>query len=291
MISGYLFFQNLSGTTNDFIKKLKKRFKTLTVPYLFWSGGVLLMYSVLQLFPAFQAVFEGKWTQDFTIGELLNKIFINPIPFQLWFIRDLMILVLLTPIIFWLIKRVKFYFIILLFLSWLLDINYVIFENRSLLFFSWGAILGINKSSIIFKDASKYSYFFTFIWLILVIGNTILKYFDLQNFLYARVLEAGIVTTGILCIWAMYDSFSKGIKDTDNKLYNYTSYSFFVFLFHVPIFSYIRKVLFSILGKTEFSSVIIYFSVPTLTIILSILVGFGLKHTLPTFYNIITGNR
>lgn len=48
IISGFLFYVNLTGQPSDFFRKLKKRFFTLIIPYLFWSLWGLVFYLALQ---------------------------------------------------------------------------------------------------------------------------------------------------------------------------------------------------------------------------------------------------
>src|ERR671932_1197046 len=41
ILSGFLFFQNFNLSLNSYLEKLKSRFRTLLVPYLFWNLVVL----------------------------------------------------------------------------------------------------------------------------------------------------------------------------------------------------------------------------------------------------------
>ena len=50
LISGFLFFYRLSDfTCKLYITKLKKRFKTLFIPYVFWSLAAIMVTCVVQL--------------------------------------------------------------------------------------------------------------------------------------------------------------------------------------------------------------------------------------------------
>lgn len=67
---------------------------TLFIPYLFWSLFGVLFYFTLQSLPPLQVFFTKKLIIDYSFQELINVIFNQPIPYQLWFLKDLMILVL-----------------------------------------------------------------------------------------------------------------------------------------------------------------------------------------------------
>ena len=50
-ISGYLFFHNLPFGFAQFVPKWKRRFRSLVIPYLLWSGLGIAMFSCLQMLP------------------------------------------------------------------------------------------------------------------------------------------------------------------------------------------------------------------------------------------------
>ena len=49
-ISGYLMFKTFDGSFKCYIGKLKKRFFSLIIPYLFWSSTVFLHFTLLKKF-------------------------------------------------------------------------------------------------------------------------------------------------------------------------------------------------------------------------------------------------
>jgi surface polysaccharide O-acyltransferase-like enzyme len=97
-ISGYLFFLNMKGKQSEFILKFKKRIKTIVIPYLFWSTSGVLIYFALQIIPQSRAFFNKELVINYSLLKLLNTIFFNPVPGQLWYLRDLIMLVFLSPI-------------------------------------------------------------------------------------------------------------------------------------------------------------------------------------------------
>ena len=111
MFSGYLFFLNVENlTTEAYYRKLRRRAKTLLLPYLLWNAVV-----------AAKAVVEGRME----VGELSPSLFWNfyhtagrqidwlgnvntmsaPIDMPLWFLRDLMVVTLLSPVIYLMVRR------------------------------------------------------------------------------------------------------------------------------------------------------------------------------------------
>ena len=113
-ISGYLFFSKLEEWDwHIWTGKLKSRIKTLFIPYLLWNIiAALVIYGYRQL----RAPLEGREYLSFI--EHINNwggwwdagvSFDGP----LWFIRELMLLCILAPLIFWILRHLGLYWLIL----------------------------------------------------------------------------------------------------------------------------------------------------------------------------------
>ena len=289
-ISGYLFFFNFKAGFKEFKSKYTKRFRTLVIPYLFWTIGVLLVYFILQLFPGTSNFSEIR-IKDFRAIDFFNRIFIAPIPLQLWFVRDLIIITILSPVVYWLIRVLNFIPVLVLFVAWLFDFDFIILSNFSLLFFAFGAYLSIKKDTVLLKDFSKNHWIFMSLWLALILCRTILLYNNFDNPIVFNILIKSIILSGLFAVWCSYD-FLFYKKDLSNiRIYSVFSFSFFIFAFHIPILNVFKRVLFYLIGKDEFASLFIYLAAPAITISLGILIGYNLKRFVPAFYGIITGAR
>lgn len=289
LISGFLFFLNLKGTKDEFLAKFKKRAKSLVVPYLFWSSIWILIYFCFQYFPQTQAFFTGKSVRNFSIAEFLNTLFVNPIPFQLWFLRDLIILVILSPLLYILIKNFKHLPFLFLLLGWYLNVNYYFIVNEALLFFTAGATISLVKNKILeFNFSSKYA-LFIFLWLAIALLNSILDYMVFENVEVKNMLHKTGILVGIPAIWILYDFLKKKNVESD-KISEIYSFSFFIFAFHLPLITFVKKILFRF-GNSELISFSIYLIAPIIVILISIFIGYLLKKFTCPFYEIITGGR
>jgi len=289
-ISGYLFFLKFEGSYKEFKSKYTKRFRTLVIPYLIWSIGVLLIFFIIQLLPVTSSLSENK-IKDYSTVELLTKIFITPIPLQLWFVRDLILLTILSPVVYWLIRVLNFIPVGILFVAWIFDVDFTVPASVSLLFFVVGAYLSIKKDTLLLTDFSKRYLPFTVLWLALVLCRTILLYLNFENQVVLTILLKSFIVIGLLAAWSLYD-FLFYKKDLSKiSIYSVFSFSFFIFVFHIPILNVFKRGLFYFLGKEEFASLIIYITAPVITISLGILIGYYLKRYVPSFYGIITGGR
>lgn len=105
VISGYLFFLKVSDGMKSIYAKIQKRIRTLLIPYivgcLFFVGfGVLIA-----IMPGISKYVNGSVMPlfDKPIQQIICSIFYDqgdgsPCAFQLWFLRDLILIVATSPI-------------------------------------------------------------------------------------------------------------------------------------------------------------------------------------------------
>jgi len=293
-ISGYLFFLNMKGTINEFVVKYRRRAKSLLLPYLLWSVWGLVFYFVLQILPQSKNFFTSDLIVNYSFEKILERIFVDPIPYQLWFIRDLLVLVILSPVIYWLTKYFRALPIILFFIIWLefFKFSFVIVTNESVFFFCLGAYFAINKRDYLLKRLEqKYYLIFSIFWVFLVLLKTGLMYENFNQKILLLLLHKISIIMGSIGLWNIYDILMTKKTSPNKKILNLSSFSFFLYAFHEPLLTIIRKGLFYFMGAGEIISITIYFLAPTVTIIISILLGSFIKKKSPKFYNLITGGR
>ena len=146
-ISGYLFFYSVDFSGKVYAGKMKRRFHTLLVPYLLWNTIYLLLFSaVYQFAPSVIGTHVVPIQEMGPVDFLRNyfcvygdSVFGEPIDGPLWFIRDLMILSILAPVLYALIRIHRLTF--LLFIG--LYLWYPFQMVGSLVFFAIGCYLSI----------------------------------------------------------------------------------------------------------------------------------------------------
>lgn len=118
IISGYLYFRDIAYFSfHKYINKTKRRFYSLIVPYILWNS-IFLTYLILKA-----SIAENTYEEIFPYGnDLFNNILFilkgflffegeYPYAFAFWFIRNLIIFCLLSPITY-LVIRNKYIFLI-----------------------------------------------------------------------------------------------------------------------------------------------------------------------------------
>ena len=146
VFSGYYAFKgkNLEQTPT-YLSETKKRVWTLIVPYLIWN----LIFIPASIASESLAAYVGlprTESFDFEWAKLIDYLWFAPINYPLWFVRDLIVLTLITPVIHFVLRVTRGYFAPLLFLLcvFVLEPFRIIgAEPRSLLFYSTGALFAM----------------------------------------------------------------------------------------------------------------------------------------------------
>lgn len=151
-----IFFGYKPGQHIDYKQKFKRRFHSLLVPYVLWNTLYLGIFAIGQmLFPSLLSG-NNKLISDYSILNYLQVYWniiggLFPLNGPFWFLRDLIIVSLFSPIIHLLIKYTKGLIVLLLLILWLFNIGTVgtlgVVRIDSFLFFSIGAWLSINQKS------------------------------------------------------------------------------------------------------------------------------------------------
>lgn len=298
-ISGYLFFYKTAGfTAKIYFQKLKKRVRSLFIPYIFWNLIVLLLLFLAQYFLVGGLVSgKNKPIADFSLSDWIWSFWdtskINPdlhkslpINSPLWFIRDLMVIVLVSPVIYFIIKKIGVYAIITFGLLWFLNPFYYIpgCSTVSLFFFSAGAYFSIKQKNII--EIIKPN--FTFIcplYVLIIATETYFYYHNLSNELYC----VGILTGMALALSITAYFIGSGKWKAEAYL---SKSSFFIFAYHRLPLVFVIKLLFTFIHpQSEMALLLLYIICP------AIVIGFGLvAHRIlgkisPKFTSMISGGR
>jgi len=289
IISGYLFFLNTpKGITSVFIK-IKKRISSLLIPYIFSAIFFIVFGVFVALTPGTSRFMNGSVLPlfDNDLFYILKSIFYginggSPMAFQLWFLRDLIILVFLSPIWYLLFKLFKWYWCIGVFILLFLKISY--FPFYALFWFSIGGSL------ISIKFKYKYSRR-SIVYIIIFLTLGILElYYPMKLWEYIQV---PVILIGIVSIWLFYDLYiSEKFSLSNHHFISIAcSYTFFIYLYHEPTLNIIRKFIVFILGKNEIGYLFAYMFSPWGFLLASIAFGIFINNKFPSFFKVITGGR
>lgn len=321
IISGYLFFRNIGvdhsntllstikvGGANC-VKKYPSRFRSLFIPFCFWQ----LFWILVNVFMIGVACKLGKTSLPFREMPLIESIstpdgfllsfFVKPLPdMPLWYVRDLICLVLLSPIIYILVKRFPVFVLTIVtlfyFTGYMQPIEWEEWKftgnlNHSVMFFITGAYLAIHRQSFVLKqwNPSRFSWVFGLIWLFLLILQAILiKY---SSPIPAKILcHQTMILFGVVFIWVFYDLvYEKQHQKFGNFINKLLPYTFIIYVMHSPLLQLMSPAYYGLFGKGSIAMGIGYYILPIFAILICIKFGWIFNRYSPRVYNVATGKR
>lgn len=261
IMSGYLFFANVDVWNFKVYKtKIWRRIKTLLIPYLIWN---LLMAIKLKAFSwsMFWVYWEPAGVQIDWFGK--EQLMTAPANMPLWFLRDLMTISLLTPIIYILIRKLGLWLMGLLTILYLSGIYAFIpgLSVYAIYFFTFGAFLSIRKmdlvASLIRVEIPAYV-------LSLLFAISMLLSYDTPVF---SSLMLSFRLTGAVAVFCLA---SRVFSSSSRRLPSIVcDSSYFIYLAHyVFFFSFIDTAFFAIFGTSILALSIHYLLCPLIKVVI-----------------------
>ena len=313
LISGFLFFYKTEFDQTSYKRKLHTRARTLLVPFVLWNIIALLTKAV-RMIPALSPIFPNAYKTEvhFSLGHILNTfydgrsgILITPVedlmtevnnnPFPtnvpMWYVRDLIIMVLLAPVIYWMIKKAGAWFVVAMGIVWYFmkpiffpTGAYPVLLSTALFFFSWGAYFSINRQN--FVEILRKFKFAPLVYLPIAVADMLTKKTGYTLYIHQLGILVGIVSAVVIVSYLLEQEKIKVNSTLANA-------SFFVFALHTLVMYDIGKVIFTALHLPDTTSamLMLYFAVPTITILLCLGLYLLLKKYIPSVCNLLTGGR
>lgn len=278
IISSYLLFNNYN------LAKVAKRTKTILLPFIIWSLISYAIFAVLPIIPGIKNFFNS--TAEFSLQSFIHSTIIAPKNGSLWFLRDLYILILLSPFINWLTKHQIIIFTIpILFIVWIFDLRYT-FMLESTLFFLIGSQLSTPMIATVHIPKGKKA------------NTTILLVPLAISLLFAYIaaiyeIEPMIFTKLSILISLLFITYYRDVFLQDGVfakiLDKFKEYSFITFVTNSIILSFIKKILPT--PYNTLTTIVLYTTSLALLLSICIFTQKLLKKYLPNTFNILTGNR
>jgi surface polysaccharide O-acyltransferase-like enzyme len=285
--SGMLFFLSFQVSKYPWI--LVKKFRTLTIPYLI--GAAIIYVSEY----AYLEFFKGK-EFSISINSAIRDLLLAPLSIQYWFLRDLMFLILFSPIFWVAIKYIKSLLVIALLTLWYLDAEFMplladrhIITIETMTFFALGGWVALNierfQTKIIEFTSLQLGLIFLLFSTSLVWRISIEPYYydgyGNNYSLYSLLLQKTMILTGMPLLLGI------SVRIRSPLLVYLSGYSFFIFLYHsYPLARIIVK-------TSDFlipDSVKFYVTFP-LALLTSLFLGTILNRYMPALFKMLSGGR
>ena len=302
-ISGYLLARR--DGTEPHGQRVRRRLRTLGLPYLLWSLLWLAALWALEQFAVTRtAIIDAEispfWPRQllsqYTPGEVLLRGLLIPAPFQLWFLRSLLVYNLAYP---WLRKAVlrwpAVYFSIAG-LMWLLLLALPpLLEGEGLLFFGLGVWLAYHQHDVQAPPRWCRPGWLAVLWL----GSAALKTWlafrgapgsGLGLQLAMLALHKLGEASGMLTAWFGLDALVR--RAMARRWFRWlTGFSFMIYVLHVPFVNYATELALRYGRGLPHLHLLTYGLVPLLVVVVSVVVGAALRRAAPRAYGVLTGGR
>lgn len=230
IISGFLFFRNIYST-QDVVRKISTRIHTLLIPYILWNLIYYIIYVVCRKSVYFRI--------DDMLDAVLTYIY-NP---TFWFLYQLIILTLITPLIFYLLKDKKVAKVTFIAVAVLIliggDVPYI--NEDAFVYYFFGAYIARYRSQWFYDIKKRHVSLYS---LVLAIG----AYFVCIALFKLSVYSMYIYNLGILmticqriCVAiVLYTGIDYVCRY--NKVMPYMEHNFFTYAIHYIIIRFINSV-------------------------------------------------
>lgn len=219
-------------------------------------------------------------------GYFGGKIFVN----ALWFLRDLIVLNILAPVIKWIIDKIPFLYMFMLLMLWSMvgtDFSMVL-NTQSICFFSLGYY--VVKYNVRMRHIDSIPTLQLICAYALFVFCEFLLY--QQNNSLAIAAHCISVLLGIALVVKLSEWLHNNNSSVITKLLLIVSeYSFFIFVSHDFVQTVLKKISIKVLPQVEVIQLCEYLVIPLFTCIICILIGMIIKKINRSTYSLITGAR
>lgn len=288
LISAILFFKNC--TFNELENKYTRRVYSLLIPYIVWNTFFVFVYVFLLHVPFIQERMHMNPNILSTPQKILGAI-IHSKCTPLWFIKDLMLLTLLAPVVLLLCKDIR------------------------LLFVAFGI-------SVLVAIYGEYNYENIIIWIPVYLQGAIIsrvsfrkgyyRSFDIHvNNKYSKIICAVVLSSFLIwlyvslynedkfirvfryiapvLVWVLSDFILRGYLTSRFTVKPWMSYMFIIYCMHHFILNVLQKLVSLVFEPTQLVLNITFVITPMITVIIIVLLAKYMKRF--KFYKYLSGGR
>ncbi|MEN0115764.1 MAG: acyltransferase [Agrobacterium cavarae] len=286
-ISGYLLFRR-GWNAFSYPATIKSKTKTVLLPFLLWNGGLFIAVMLLQRAGIGVGYFPDLWNASpremLSHGVAAEEL---PVNVPLYFLRDLFVCILLSPLLALLVRRFALPTLaILLLLTAIPDLNLLIVQKKSILFsFTLGIALALHKIDL--KMLDPYAKPLTVVTLIVAAALATALYWTGPEFTFGLNLMRNLLAVfGVLGFWVASSLLVQ--NRLGQRLSQTGSLSFWIFCAHYPLLVILWMVWNK--GDLDFYPAF-YIGAVALTFVLLIISNAQVRARLPSLYAVLTGSR
>lgn len=286
IISGATFFRNYENKL--YTKRLRSRIKTLVIPYMLWNI-INMLFDIVTSYTAISNFFIGREKFVLSVPNILLGIFFYKCNGPFWFVFDLIVFVIISPLINLLIskKHLGLFVIVGLLILRIFNIKLpatIFFESESIYYYILGSYIGKHYFNIFATKRNKRSQGISAIFFVVIIVLFVLLAYSVFRMNMALVAVAKML--GALSFWVVADCIIDKVKQR-----SFMNDSFVIFALHKNVISIFVKLFYLALPKHPLMAIANYLVSPVLTVMLICFLCAFMKKFMSKIYIILTGAR
>lgn len=294
MISGWLFFSFRDDAGNALRSRIRRRFVSLYLPLVFWNAlflGVLLL--LFNADPA--AKLLAKLNIDFaTAGPLdyMNAVFgvtDHPVGFQFWFVRDLFVTVLVSPLLWLLLTRAPLVGALFLGAAWIVGHDLWIFFRADVVFFFYlGGWIRLRRMPV--EIGARAALLFMAAYIAMCAVRTLAPYVVDGDPFILQVMTRGMRLVGVLACWGLFQHVA--LTPMGGLVARFGGLAFFLHAAHYPLIAEVKLLLWDLLpAETQPWMLVHYVASVLVTVAIGIGLGLLLTRAAPRAFSLLNGGR
>jgi len=294
MTSGWLYFSFTDNPRQELLSRIGRRFKSLYIPLILWN---LLFLAIL--WSVFWANRQSPILEHINIHfetarlfDYVNAVFgitEHPVGFQFWFVRDLFVTILVSPILWVMLKRAPVLGALALGLVWLSGFDLWIFFRTDVVFFFYlGGMLRLNKAPLEISTRIAVLLLLTYIALV-AIRTAAPLFIDVESGIVDAVTRA-MRLVGVLACWGIFQKVA--LTAFGARVARYGGFAFFLHAIHFPLLAAVKIWLWHFVPVENQAWMLIHYAVSvTVTVAIGVATGVALARLAPRQFAFLNGGR
>jgi|CXWL01.1.fsa_nt_gi hypothetical protein len=301
MVSGWLFFSFKDDAKTALKTRIKRRFFSLYMPLVIFNIGYLALFYAMYRINPNASFFTTSTRIDirfasaglFDYVNAITGIIDNPVAFQFWFVRDLFVSVLVSPI-FWLALRYAPFLCAAIFCAiWLYGYNMEIFLRSDVPFFFYlGGLVRTKNMSLTIPlriTIGLFAIFVVFAGMRAFAPYMITLDADGHSF-WLDLLTRIMRIVGVLGCWGMI--YRAAQTKLGKHLSIYGGLAFFLHSAHWPMLAVVKVVVWKFVpAQNDLWMIMHLITSVTTTIAIGLAMGILLARFFPRLFSLMNGGR